>query len=870
MARRTEAKEKFLKQQKEEDAAARRAAYAAKKASSSELADNDGEVGNNPNSSGLQLLTDTALKYYTITDTPVEEKEKPAAAAEEGGDTDMINSTHSSITTNDKTKDKPVKQIAIHATKTITDEEDGATTSNLDIFTYHRGRVGQEPRESKTGELLCDTDPIDTNHGLFNGPRSYICKVTVKFPLGDLNEEEYVDSDLEEDERDKKDFGEDGAKIMEEGGEINETKMSEPTTTLGDGFEDKGGLTSFNSGNVGSTSFNSGVGGRVSRNRTSKSTSFGASDIGDGKAGGASVASKLPHFVEVVQWDLADPKTPSPEEYAANIASEFGLTFPQTMDLKESIERQLNSFCRSQPSFFAPIKILDPYGTERPNAHFGPPETHCGPVNNYMAVTGGGGARPTIKRSGSSAGASRRSAGSERPRGTVKPNPRGGIHIVPQNQVQQANEKKSNYQTEILKRIKAASSAEVAECVAHGKATLDLQKNEVCHICHNRKETVLTFHCGRHSFCDYHCATRLSFRAQEYDPKKPLDIPINYCPVCTLNCTCAKCIRRLENVAKKMNSDCQQQNVGVEDVVMDNLFELCSAKNLRPGTLEPTNSPDRAANSKKKGSSKKKGNPDGGGSKHGGTKRGRSFDEDGNASGGYVPRLSTSRSREGPEFGFDEAPKKKRKLDPVAPRKHVLKILPLELPNEMLGGQITNPVTSPEDLATIFTPDGFFPAPDDDSTAAVDSPKYQDRIELIVEGNFFLCAVCGQELKDRVCCKKCPRTYHKKCLEETFGSNACKNCEYDQQIRPNDEVHVGVVEIGKSPGKENEKIQNAFAKHKEGTPSFHFMSMILVELLQILQKLTLYDYGDIFSCPGKCSCFASVMMRSYLTVHTDT
>ena len=101
MARRTEAKEKFLKQQKEEDAAARRAAYAAKKASSSELADNDGEVGNNPNSSGLQLLTDTALKYYTITDTPVEEKEKPAAAVEEGGDTDMINSTHSSITTND-------------------------------------------------------------------------------------------------------------------------------------------------------------------------------------------------------------------------------------------------------------------------------------------------------------------------------------------------------------------------------------------------------------------------------------------------------------------------------------------------------------------------------------------------------------------------------------------------------------------------------------------------------------------------------------------------------------------------------------------------------------------------------------------------
>ena len=350
-----------------------------------------------------------------------------------------------------------------------------------------------------------------------------MCKVTVKFPLGDPNEDEYVDSDLDDDDDDNVKEGNGGKGKKGEG---LSSSSSRELAALGkyDGSD---------------SAFSSGVGGRVSRSRASRGgSSLGGSIHAESSqqqqqkqpsALATAAASFLPHFVEVVHWDLANPKTPSPEEYAANIASEWGLSFPQTMDLKESIERQLDAFCSAQPPFYAPIAVYDPYGSERPNAHFGPPELHCGPVLNYMggggSGGGGGGPRPSvIRRSGSSmsGASSRRSTGgsSNRPAGAVKPD-RRGIHIVPKDQIEKPNAKGDIYSDEILKRIKKRSVATVAECVARNEATLEIVKNEVCHICHNRKESGITFHCGRHSYCDYHTATRLSFRVKDYDKKNP-------------------------------------------------------------------------------------------------------------------------------------------------------------------------------------------------------------------------------------------------------------------------------------------------------------------------------------------------------------
>ncbi|CAB9499372.1 Nucleosome-remodeling factor subunit NURF301 [Seminavis robusta] len=60
--------------------------------------------------------------------------------------------------------------------------EDGS----LDLYTYHRGREGMEPRDATTGELLCDVPQTDSNHK-FDEPRLTL-QVNVSFPLIDDDE----------------------------------------------------------------------------------------------------------------------------------------------------------------------------------------------------------------------------------------------------------------------------------------------------------------------------------------------------------------------------------------------------------------------------------------------------------------------------------------------------------------------------------------------------------------------------------------------------------------------------------------------------------------------------------------------------------
>ena len=566
MARRPEARDKYLKQQ----------TAAAASASSASDADHPNADGN----------ADTSSKYYTISD--------PSS-------TNAISTTATSALTdevnNDAKKSTTLKEIVIHATSTTTPtsttstintirnshdinaknaDDDNihqppssfsskpspisqtntsstipsisssptpttATTvaaaynnTKLDIYTYHRGRVGQEPRNPSTGELLCDMDPIDTSYGWVPS-KNAVCKVTINFPLGDLNDD---DDDTDDDNE-------------EEGSEVNgELKCgSRYKNGCDEGDEERSRLDSRRRGAGG----DDGIAWFIERNvRSSRSRStagVGGGSLVDVPASqfpihtsittsSASLSStmpptnhypQLPRFVQVIEWDLANPHTPTPEVYATNIASEFGLTFPQTMDLMESIERQLRSFCDNQPMFYAPMAILDPYGCERPDAHFGPPEIYCGPVLSSANATGGGGggSRPYVVRrlnsnqstggggsgggGGGSSSNSRRGGGgssASRPPGAIKPDKRG-IQVVPKDQLILPNKDGDVYVAEVLQRAKCRSMAMVMECGKNGEESLTMTKNDVCHICHNRKERGLTFHCGVHNYCDFHCAVSM-------------------------------------------------------------------------------------------------------------------------------------------------------------------------------------------------------------------------------------------------------------------------------------------------------------------------------------------------------------------------
>ena len=193
----------------------------------------------------------------------------------------------------------------------------------------------------------------------------------------------------------------------------------------------------------------------------------------------------------------------------------------------------------------------------------------------------------------------------------------------------------------------------------------------------------------------------------------------------------------------------------------------------------------------------------------------------------------------------------------------VLKVSPSEFPKDMSGDEDVDPSTL-EDLNTEFTPnDGYFLV--DDARKSNIVQKYQAYREILPTGtnsNFPACAICEQDSADNVLvfCIKCPRAYHKKCFEtflraeekcvefESSEKGTCIWCEWDTTIRPGEDITT-------TPGDKRELlVQKAYAKYHD-SEDYKYMCMMISHLLQILERLTKYTFGDIFSHPGDfCSC----------------
>jgi hypothetical protein len=63
---------------------------------------------------------------------------------------------------------------------TAVQEENGELI--LDLLAYHRGREGMEMRDEKTGDLLEDLEPTDTNH-CSEEPKTFLATVQIEFPI---------------------------------------------------------------------------------------------------------------------------------------------------------------------------------------------------------------------------------------------------------------------------------------------------------------------------------------------------------------------------------------------------------------------------------------------------------------------------------------------------------------------------------------------------------------------------------------------------------------------------------------------------------------------------------------------------------------
>lgn len=320
--------------------------------------------------------------------------------------------------------------------------------------------------------------------------------------------------------------------------------------------------------------------------------------------------------------------------------------------------------------------------------------------------------------------------------------------------------------------------------------------------------------------------SRLSFRVNDYDPKNP-EHPIDYCPVCTLQCTCSKCTRRLETVKDKLKAACDDQGgCRPVDVNMRNgVLILCNAKL----TSVPKNRVER------------KPTPHGGGS----------FRDAGVASkkkdlkGGDRKR---SRSRGGDDselvMSSGERPAKKMRRQSsllMKPKTKVLKLNPTEFPRELHEGKDKDP-SEPGDGEQFFVPAGTTVPTE---RMAVEQ-KYQDiiSIPLTSPSNISYCIVCEAGGDGKMTeCNKCPRSYHADCLvkdrRNAEPDETCPRCRTDQSVLPEDDESLHNPPT-------HHFIKERFAIHV----AKHAFELKLLELIvEVVNKLKTYDFGAIFAVP---------------------
>jgi hypothetical protein len=209
--------------------------------------------------------------------------------------------------------------------------------------------------------------------------------------------------------------------------------------------------------------------------------------------------------------------------------------------------------------------------------------------------------------------------------------------------------------------------------------------------------------------------------------------------------------------------------------------------------------------------------------------------KDSNKSGGTKRRF---RGEESLEIG-DRPVKKMRRSSTASLKsfvmKEVLKVNPSEFPKELHEGKDTDPA-QPGDYERCFAPVGSSIPPQ----SAVDQ-KYQDIILIPladVPSNMDYCIVCG-EMGDLTDCANCPRSYHAECLVKDRGDadeeTECPRCKLDSKVSAEEDEALLNLPM------------NTHIKETYGT--FAHESKLLELIVQIVRKLTVYDFGDIFAEP---------------------
>lgn len=321
-------------------------------------------------------------------------------------------------------------------------------------------------------------------------------------------------------------------------------------------------------------------------------------------------------------------------------------------------------------------------------------------------------------------------------------------------------------------------------------------------------------------------------------------VVFDFCPVCSLNCQCSSCCRKLSGVARDFKRHCQEQNKKASEAVFDDALVKCQGASSSRGVArivkvikrrmeEPVPVPRSAAKPA--------------------TKTGE--------------RVAKSRQlrEEVLDTGFR----------PTVPKPPLV-----DFPREVCGLAELDPGT-PDDYMKVYSAEGSFPVhtypkawtfqgekssdkvqgeettPQKEKKSAVEAKEEEivestsldfppsSEVEVAEDGNVDYCHVC-QTAGNLLCCDFCPRAFHNDCLQDEAASGEggdvwrCIVCEQEVEGLEDDLVD-GEGSL--------DKILSTFLDTDVSSDETLKGRKVLSIIHEMLLKLIDYDFGFMFQQP---------------------
>lgn len=317
---------------------------------------------------------------------------------------------------------------------------------------------------------------------------------------------------------------------------------------------------------------------------------------------------------------------------------------------------------------------------------------------------------------------------------------------------------------------------------------------------------------------------------------------LDFCPVCSLNCQCSSCCRKLSSVARDFKRQCEGQNSDLSETVFDDVLERCQ-------TASSTRSVARVAKVVK-----------------------RKVDEPVPATRATV-RPTTKTRESGGKARHSRDGTLDVRQNPTVPKPPLV-----DFPREVCGSVELHPGT-PDDYMKVYTAEGSFsvdtypeawalqevknstsevgdetPLQREMKIAAEGKEEIDSRrldffpskeAEVAEDGNVDYCQVC-QTAGNLLCCDFCPRAYHPHCLKNSAASEAvedvwrCVACEQEANGLEDDLID------GKGS---RDKILSAFSGMDVSSDETVKAVETLSVIHEMLLKLIAYDFGFMFRQP---------------------